>query len=59
MTDLACSLMERSIASVVQLLLKRFEASDFLKGLLVRTLPQLHGLTIEPPEVSPTSFLCE
>ena len=46
--DLAWSLKERSISSVVQLLLKRFEASDFLTGLLVGTLPQLLGLLIGP-----------
>lgn len=46
--DLAWSLKERSITAVVQLLLKRFQASDFLTGLLIGTLPQLLGLILGP-----------
>lgn len=42
--DFAWAMKERSVMWVMQLLLKQFEASDFITGLLIGTLP--HGLAL-------------
>ncbi len=46
--DFAWSMKERSIASVVQLLLRRFEASDLLVGLLIGSLPAVLTMVLGP-----------
>ena len=38
--DFAWSMKERSVMWVVQLLIKKFEASDMIAGLMIGTLPQ-------------------
>lgn len=46
--DFAWSLKERSVMWVVQLLIKKFEASDMISGLLIGTLPQALALVLTP-----------
>ncbi|MDP2137349.1 MAG: MFS transporter [Candidatus Didemnitutus sp.] len=46
--DFAWSLKERSVMSMVQLLLKKFEASDLLTGLLIGTLPNAIAVILQP-----------
>jgi len=46
--DFAWSMKERSVASVVQLLLKKFQASDMTNGLLIGSLPQLLYALVGP-----------
>lgn len=46
--DFAWSLKERSVMWVVQLLIKKFEASDMTAGLLIGTLPQALALVLTP-----------
>ena len=46
--DFAWSMKERSIFPVVQLLLRQFEASDLLAGLLLGAVPQAMALLIGP-----------
>lgn len=46
--DFAWSMKERSVMWVVQLLIKKFEASDFVSGLLIGTLPQAMALVLTP-----------
>jgi len=46
--DFAWSLKERSVMWVVQLLIKRFEASDMVAGLLIGALPQALALVLTP-----------
>jgi len=46
--DFAASLKDRSVPAVVQLLLKRFEASDTVAGLLIGSLPAIIGLVVVP-----------
>lgn len=46
--DFAWSMKDRIVPPVVQLLLKRFEISDFLSGVLMGALPPLLGLLITP-----------
>jgi MFS family permease len=46
--DAAWSMKERSVMWVVQLLIKKFEASDMVAGLLIGTLPQALALVLTP-----------
>ncbi|HYD83522.1 MAG TPA: MFS transporter [Opitutus sp.] len=46
--DFAWSMKERSVMWVVQLLIKKFEASDMIAGLLIGTLPQALALILTP-----------
>jgi MFS family permease len=46
--DFAWSMKERSVMWVVQLLIKKFEASDMVAGLLIGTLPQALALVLTP-----------
>lgn len=46
--DAAWSMKERSVMWVVQLLLKKFQASDMMAGLLIGTLPQALALILTP-----------
>lgn len=46
--DFAWQLKERSITATAQLLLKRFEASDFFVGLLVGSVPAAIGMIFGP-----------
>lgn len=46
--DFAWSMKERSVMWVVQILIKKFEASDMLAGLLIGTLPQALMLVLTP-----------
>lgn len=46
--DFAWSMKERSIPAVLQLLLKRFDASDLLTGLLIGSLPGVLVLILGP-----------
>lgn len=46
--DFAWSMKERSVISVVQLLLRKFEASDMLTGVLIGTLPAAIGMVLGP-----------
>jgi len=46
--DFAWALQDRSVVSVVQLLLKKFEASDMVVGLLIGTLPQAFAMVLCP-----------
>lgn len=46
--DFAWALKDRSTVPMSQLLLKKFQASDFLIGLLTGTLPQALALIIQP-----------
>ena len=46
--DFAWSLKERSIAQVVQLLLKHFDSPDWFAGLLLGTLPNVLSVLIGP-----------
>lgn len=46
--DFAWSLKERSVTAIVQLLLRRFEASDLLVGLLIGSIPSLLNLVVTP-----------
>ena len=46
--DFAWSMKERSVPWVVQLLIKNFEASDMVAGLLIGSLPQALALIITP-----------
>lgn len=46
--DFAWSMKERSVMWVVQLLIKKFEASDMISGLLIGTLPQALALVLTP-----------
>jgi len=46
--DFAWSMKERSVMWVVQLLIKKFEASDMISGFLIGTLPQALSLVLTP-----------
>lgn len=46
--DFAWSMRERSVTWVMQLLLKKFQASDLLTSLLIMTLPAALGMVISP-----------
>lgn len=46
--DFAWSMKERSVYSVVQLMLRKFGASDLLLGLLMGTLPNAIGMVLGP-----------
>ena len=46
--DFAWQLKERSVAPVVQVLLKKFEATDLLTGFLLATIPAAIGLIVGP-----------
>lgn len=46
--DFAWQLKERSVTATAQLVLRKFEASDFLVGLLVGSLPAALGMIIGP-----------
>lgn len=46
--DFAWSMKERSVMWVVQLLIKKFEASDMIAGLMIGTLPQALALVLTP-----------
>lgn len=46
--DFAWSLKERSVTAIVQLLLRRFEASDLLVGLLIGSIPSILNLVVTP-----------
>lgn len=46
--DFAWSLKERAVPAVVQLLLKKFEASDLTAGLLIGSLPQAMAMIFSP-----------
>ena len=46
--DFAWQLKERSVSPVVQVLLKKFEASDLLTGFLLATIPAAIGLIVGP-----------
>lgn len=46
--DAAWSMKERSVMWVVQLLIKKFDASDMAAGLLIGTLPQALALVLTP-----------
>jgi hypothetical protein len=46
--DFAWSMKERSVAQVVQLLLKRFQASDTLAATLITSLPAAIGIFLGP-----------
>lgn len=46
--DFAWSMKERSVMWVVQLLIKKFEASDMIAGLLIGALPQALALVLTP-----------
>ena len=46
--DFAWQLKERSVAPIVQIMLRTFEASDFLTGLFLLSLPSAIGLLLGP-----------
>jgi MFS family permease len=46
--DFAWAMKERSVVWVVQLLIRKFEASDMMAGLLIGTLPQVLALVLTP-----------
>jgi MFS family permease len=46
--DFALQLRERSVGATAQLVLKKFEASDLLVGLLIGSLPAALGMIIAP-----------
>ena len=46
--DFAWSMRERSVTWVMQLLLKKFEASDFVASLLLGTLPSAIAMIVSP-----------
>lgn len=46
--DFAWSMKERSITAVLQLLLQRFDASDFLGGTLIGSLPAAMTMLLGP-----------
>ncbi len=46
--DLAWSIRDRSLQTILQLLLKKFEASDTVAGLLLGTIPSAIGLILGP-----------
>lgn len=46
--DFAWQMKERAVTPVAQLMLRQFEASDFLVGLLVSSLPAALGLLLGP-----------
>lgn len=46
--DFAYSLRERSVTSIVQIMLKKFEASDMLTSLFIGTIPSVCNLVISP-----------
>lgn len=46
--DFAWSMKERSVGTVFQLLLKKFEASDMIAGLLIGTLPGAIAMVLGP-----------
>ena len=46
--DFAFALQERSVGSVIQLLFKKFQASDTLMGLLIGSLPPGLGMILSP-----------
>lgn len=46
--DFAWQLKERSVTATAQLLLKRFDSSDFLVGLLIGSLPAAMGMILGP-----------
>jgi MFS family permease len=46
--DFAFYFKERSVPSVLQLLLKKFEASDTLTGVLIASLPGIIGIVLGP-----------
>lgn len=46
--DFAWSLKERAVFPMAQFLLKKFEASDFIVGLMVGTLPNLMAVCLQP-----------
>lgn len=46
--DFAWSMKDRSVGAVVQLLLRKFHASDFLAGILLVTLPQGISMVLGP-----------
>ena len=46
--DFAWSIKERSVPSIVQLLLKKFDASDTFTALLIGTLPQFIAMILGP-----------
>jgi MFS family permease len=46
--DFAWALKERSVPSVVQLLLKKFAASDMLSGILIGSLPAAISMIVAP-----------
>lgn len=46
--DFAWALKERAIPAIVQLLLKRFEASDLLAGIFIGSIPQVFWIFLGP-----------
>jgi len=46
--DFAWQLRERSVAPVVQIMLRKFEASDFMTGLFLLSLPAAIGVLLGP-----------
>ncbi|HNC25256.1 MAG TPA: MFS transporter, partial [Opitutaceae bacterium] len=44
--DFAWQLKERSVAPIVQIMLRKFEASDFLTGFFLLSLPSAIGLVL-------------
>ncbi len=46
--DFAWQLKERSVAATAQIVLRKFDASDFLVGLLVGSVPAAFGMIIGP-----------
>jgi len=46
--DFACSLKDRSVPSIFQLLLKKYGASDMINGLLIGSLPGLVAMVLCP-----------
>ncbi len=46
--DFAWQLKERSVAPIVQIMLRKFEASDFLTGFFLLSLPSAIGLVLGP-----------
>ncbi|MCX6943643.1 MAG: MFS transporter [Opitutales bacterium] len=46
--DFAWQLKERSVAPIVQIMLRKFEASDFLTGVFLLSLPSAIGLLLGP-----------
>ncbi len=46
--DFVALLKDRSVLTVVQLLLKRFEASDFVAGVLIGSVPPIISLLVVP-----------